>query len=50
MRSQIDDKNKAVDTTIIGVFTKDKNSSSKNGIVFYPSPGYLDAGKFKLPR
>ena len=33
-----------------GVFVKEQRNTNKSVIVFYPSPDYLDAGKFKLPR
>lgn len=39
------DKNKVVDTTFIGLFVP-----VDEGVTFYPSVEYLDAGKFKLPK
>jgi hypothetical protein len=32
------------------MFSKETRGSCKTVIVFYPSPEYLDAGKFKLSR
>lgn len=42
---------RSVDTNLIGVFLKEKvGLSGETRVRFYPSPEYLEAGKFKLLR
>ena len=45
LKTQIEDKNKSVDTQIMGVFIKEDDQTR-----FYPTVQFLEAGKFKLPR
>ena len=42
VKNQCEEKNKTVDTHLIGSFLPDGN--------FYPSPDYLEAGNFKVHR
>ena len=46
VKSQSLDKGRVVDTTLIGTFMPDANQNC----IFLPSPEYLEAGKFKLPK
>ena len=45
IKSQCQDKQKAVDTQICGVFIPDQDN-----IQFMPLPSFLEAGKFKLQK
>ena len=47
LHSQCDQKHKAVDTNAIGLFIIKEGSQT---VSLYPSPAFLDAGKFKLPK
>lgn len=49
LRSQIDEKQVSVDTVVAGLFLRQVQDESVV-ITFLPSPEYLEAGKFKLPR
>ena len=55
LKSQVVDKQKTVDTNLIGIFTPQQDpSSALSGItsladvLFAPSPDFLEAGKFKV--
>lgn len=46
IKNQVEIKNKVVDTKLIGLFSP----SNDRKCVIYPSPEYLEAGRFKLQK
>ena len=46
VKNQCEQKNKTVDTQLIGIFVPDNSVGCK----FYPSPEYLEAGNFKMHK
>ena len=47
LKNQCEIKGKAVDTQILGLFIMKEGTQT---ICLYPSPEFLEAGKFKLPK
>jgi hypothetical protein len=47
VNDQVCNKNRVVDTQLAGIFFK---MSSQANVQFFPSPEYLDAGKFKVSK
>ena len=47
LKNQCESKGKAVDTQILGLFMMKEGTQT---ISLYPSPEFLEAGKFKLPK
>tara|TARA_B110000285_G_C15060740_1_gene582231 strand:+ start:234 stop:557 length:324 start_codon:yes stop_codon:yes gene_type:complete len=47
LKNQCELKGKAVDTQIMGLFLMKEGTQT---LCLYPSPEFLDAGKFKLPK
>ena len=47
IRNQTIVNGRLVDTQLIGFFAKNDNG---NGVSYWPSPDFLEAGKFKLQR
>jgi hypothetical protein len=47
LRNQCIDKSRCVDTNLVGLFVP---YNEDNGVTFYPSIEYLEAGKYKLPK